>query len=105
MHITYRQFCFLCFFRCISEFPCSVSVPETWAQFSSRNVQRSAAERATSRQLRSDADTLIAACATEMWDAWNMSNNTLARRSAEVMEARSKLQMHLHKVPSGHRRI
>jgi tektin-3 len=75
-----------------------VSVPETWAQFSSRNVQRSAAERATSRQLRSDADTLIASCATEMWDSWNMSNNTLARRSAEVMEARSKLQMHLHKV-------
>jgi len=74
-----------------------VSVPETWAQFSSRNVQRSAAERATSRQLRSEADLLISTCASEMWDSWNRSNNNLAKRSSEVMEAKSKLEMHLHK--------
>lgn len=74
-----------------------MSVPETWAQFSSRNVQRSAAERATSRQLRSESDLLISTCASEMWDAWNRSNNNLAKRSSEVMEAKSKLEMHLHK--------
>jgi len=32
-----------------------------------------------------------------MWDSWNRSNNNLAKRSSEVMEAKSKLEMHLHK--------
>ncbi|XP_065340358.1 tektin-3-like [Cloeon dipterum] len=86
------------FYSGIEKVDPTVSVPETWAQFSSRNVQRSAAERASSRQLRSEADLLISTCSSEMWDAWNRSNNNLAKRSSEVMDTKSKLEMHLHKV-------
>lgn len=33
-----------------------------------------------------------------MWDSWSNTNNALARRAAETLETKSKLQMHLHKV-------
>lgn len=48
--------------------------------------------------MRSDIDNLINICSQEVWDAWSNTNNALARRSAETMETKSKLQMHLHKV-------
>nr|CAD7574103.1 unnamed protein product [Timema californicum] len=63
-----------------------------------RIIQRSQNERSKSQQLRSDIDNLINACANEIWNAWNATNNGLTRRSSETLEAKSKLQMHLHKV-------
>jgi tektin-3 len=57
----------------------------------------SQSERSKSAQLRSDAEALINACATAVWDAWSNSNNSLNRRASEVMEAKSKVQLHLHK--------
>lgn len=48
--------------------------------------------------MRSDIDNLINTGSQEVWDAWSNTNNALARRSAETMETKSKLQMHLHKV-------
>lgn len=33
-----------------------------------------------------------------MWEAWGNTNNALARRAAEMLEAKEKLQIHLHKV-------
>jgi len=69
----------------------------TWAAHSSVNVSRSQQERAKSAQLRSDAESLINACATAVWDCWSNSNNSLNRRASEVMEAKSKVQLHLHK--------
>lgn len=57
----------------------------------------SQSERSKSAQLRSDAEALINACATSVWDSWSNSNNSLNRRASEVMEAKSKVQLHLHK--------
>jgi tektin-3 len=59
--------------------------------------RRSQSERAKSSQLRSDAEALINACASSVWDCWSNSNNSLNRRASEVMEAKSKVQLHLHK--------
>lgn len=48
--------------------------------------------------MRSDIENLVNAVATEIWDHWSATNNALARRAAELLEAKSKLQMHLHKI-------
>lgn len=55
-------------------------------------------ERARSSQMRSDAEALINACATQIWDCWSNSNNSLNKRASETMEAKSKMQLNLHKV-------
>lgn len=61
-------------------------------------VKKSQAERAKSSQLRSDIEVAIDAVGHEMWEAWGRTNNALARRAAEMVEAKEKLQIHLHKV-------
>lgn len=76
----------------------SVCVPETWAENSNRIIQRSQGERAKSAQLRTDADNLINECANNIWNGWNSTNSALSRRATETLEAKNKLQMHLHKV-------
>lgn len=75
-----------------------ISTTVTWAENSNRIVQRSQTERGKSSQMRSDIDNLINICSQEVWDSWSNTNNSLARRSAETMETKNKLQMHLHKV-------
>lgn len=77
---------------------CSVSVPESWAENSNRNIQRSQNERSKSAQLRTDSDSLINQSANDIWNAWNATNSALSRRASEILETKSKLQMHLHKV-------
>lgn len=82
----------------IEKYDPTVSNAETWIANSNRRVQLSQSERAKSAQMRSDADNLINMCATAIWDAWSNTNNALARRSGETVEAKSKLQIHLHKI-------
>ncbi|XP_049779624.1 tektin-3-like [Schistocerca cancellata] len=86
------------YFGGIEKFDPTVTVPETWAENSNRIIQRSQNERFKSSQSRSDSDNLINACANEIWNSWNATNNSLANRSSEILEAKNKLQMHLHKV-------
>jgi hypothetical protein len=76
----------------------SVSVPESWAETSNRLIQRSQNGRSKSAQLRTDSDSLINQCANDIWNAWNATNSALSRRASEILETKSKLQMHLHKV-------
>jgi tektin-3 len=75
-----------------------VNVPESWAENSNRIIQRSQNERSKSAQLRTDADNLISQSANDIWNAWNATNSALSRRASEILETKSKLQMHLHKV-------
>jgi hypothetical protein len=75
-----------------------VNVPESWAENSNRIIQRSQNERSKSAQLRTDSDNLISQSANDIWNAWNATNSALSRRASEVLETKSKLQMHLHKV-------
>ncbi|XP_015832962.1 tektin-3 isoform X2 [Tribolium castaneum] len=82
----------------IEKYDPTVSTVQTWAENSNRIVQRSQSERGKSAQLRSDIENLINTVATQIWDAWSNTNNALARRAAETLEAKSKLQMHLHKI-------
>ncbi|XP_031346134.1 tektin-3-like isoform X1 [Photinus pyralis] len=82
----------------IENYDPTVSTTTSWAENSNRIVQRSQAERGKSAQLRSDIESLINAVSAEVWDSWSNTNNALARRAAETLETKSKLQMHLHKV-------
>uniref|UniRef100_A0A1I8NN07 Tektin n=2 Tax=Stomoxys calcitrans TaxID=35570 RepID=A0A1I8NN07_STOCA len=58
---------------------------------------RSQSERAKLSQLRSDADTMVNAIATAVWDHWSNTNNAFDRRSQEMAESKNKIQLHLHK--------
>ncbi|KAL3284603.1 hypothetical protein HHI36_018758 [Cryptolaemus montrouzieri] len=82
----------------IEKYDPTVSTQLTWAENSNRMVQRSQEERRKSSQMRSDVENLVNGVAIEIWDAWSNTNNSLARRAAETLEAKSKLQMHLHKI-------
>ncbi|RZC34424.1 Tektin, AIP3, SCP-1, Atg14, and/or Myosin tail 1 domain containing protein [Asbolus verrucosus] len=82
----------------IEKYDPTVSTIQTWAENSNRIIQRSQSVRGKSAQMRSDIENLINTVVTEVWDAWSNTNNSLARRAAETLEAKSKLQMHLHKI-------
>ncbi|KAK0049209.1 tektin-3 [Biomphalaria glabrata] len=76
----------------------SLSVPETWAKFSNNNIQRSQAERAASKNMRNEIESVINACNNEMWQEWNAVNVALNQRAQETTDARNKIQTHLSKV-------
>ncbi|XP_045462651.1 tektin-3-like [Harmonia axyridis] len=82
----------------IEKYDPTVSTQLTWAENSNSMVQRSQEERRKSSQMRSDVENLVNGVAIEIWDAWSRTNNAMARRAAETLEAKSKLQMHLHKI-------
>ncbi|XP_076458370.1 tektin-3-like [Babylonia areolata] len=76
----------------------TVSVPETWAKFSNDNVERSQSERAASKQMRNEIETVLNACSNEIWHEWNAVNTALNQRIKETTDARNKLQTHLARV-------
>ena len=61
-------------------------------------MKKSQTERAKSYQLRNDIDNVINAVVHEICEAWTETNEALDRRIAEMLEAKEKLQTHLHKV-------
>merc|ERR1719245_2045777 len=75
----------------------SVSIPETWADFSNRNIQASQSARSSSQRLRGEVDNLITHCANEMWSHWNNTNMSFQQRVTETNDAHNKLQSHLSK--------
>ncbi|CAG0915610.1 unnamed protein product [Notodromas monacha] len=86
------------FFNNIEKEDPSQSVPETWASFSQRNVQRSQRERSNSQHLRAKYHSLINAATADMHAAWERSNAALGVRLSETTDARNKLQDHYAKV-------
>ncbi|KAK3578211.1 hypothetical protein CHS0354_020580 [Potamilus streckersoni] len=76
----------------------TVSVPETWAKFSNDNIQRSQSERAASKHMRNEIESVLNSCANEMWQEWNAVNVNLTQRIQESTDARNRLQTHLSKV-------
>lgn len=77
---------------------CSVSVPDTWIQFSETNIRRSQSERAASRDIRSQIDQLVHGVTTSIASEWNAVNSAFSDRVAEYVDARNKIQAHLSKV-------
>ena len=55
----------------------NVSIPDTWAENSNRNIQDSQGARSSSQRLRGDVDNLVTQCANDMWSAWNTTNTAL----------------------------
>ena len=96
-HVCYCWFCTICVYY-IHDVYYSVSVPETWAKFSNDNIQRSQSERAASRQMRNEIESVLNSCANEMWQEWNAVNVNLTKRCQESTDARNRLQTHLSKV-------
>ena len=76
----------------------SVSVPESWAQYSNNNIQRSQSERAASKNMRNEIESVLNSCANEMWQEWNSVNVALTQRMQDSTDARNRLQTHLSKV-------
>ena len=75
----------------------NVSIPDTWAENSNRNIQDSQGARSSSQRLRGDVDNLVTQCANDMWSAWNTTNTALQQRVAESTDAHNKLQSNLSK--------
>lgn len=75
----------------------NVSIPETWADFSNRNIQSSQAARSATVRMMSEVDNLISQCANEMWSHWNNTNMSFQQRITETNDAHNKLQSHLSK--------
>ncbi|KAK0163076.1 hypothetical protein PV327_006787 [Microctonus hyperodae] len=82
----------------IEKFDPCVSEQETWADAANRIVQKSQSERAKSVQIRTESEALINRVSRDMWESWTTTNGALARRSSEMLEAKSQLQQHLHRV-------
>lgn len=59
-------------------------------------------ERAKSHQLRNNIDNAVNIVGYEMCETWTETNKALDRRIAEMLEAKEKLQMHLHMVTNFH---
>ena len=49
----------------------TVSVPESWADYTNGNILRSQAERNASAKLRNDIQCLLNQSADELWKQWN----------------------------------
>ncbi|XP_050587123.1 tektin-3-like isoform X1 [Bombus affinis] len=71
---------------------------DTWIHTANQIVQKSQTERNKSCQLKTNAEALMIKITQEMWDAWNNTNNALAHRSSELLEAKNKLQQHLQMI-------
>lgn len=76
----------------------SFTEQDTWIHTANQIVQKSQIERNKSCQLKTNAEALMIKITQEMWDAWNNTNNALAHRSSELLEAKNKLQQHLQMV-------
>lgn len=76
----------------------SFAEQDTWIHTANQIVQKSQIERNKSCQLKTNAEALMIKITQEMWDAWNNTNNALAHRSSELLEAKNKLQQHLQMV-------
>ncbi|XP_011069058.1 PREDICTED: tektin-3-like [Acromyrmex echinatior] len=82
----------------IERYDPSVITPEFWEEATNSIVKKSQTERAKSHQLRNDIDNVINAVVHEICEAWTETNEALDRRIAEMLEAKEKLQTHLHKI-------
>ncbi|CAG0893875.1 unnamed protein product [Darwinula stevensoni] len=74
-----------------------VTVPETWADFTQRNIQHSQRERRASGQLRTKNYNLVSQCMNTLQNAWERTNAALTYRCTETSEAKNRLQNHLSK--------
>ncbi|KAG7170168.1 Tektin-3-like 2, partial [Homarus americanus] len=97
-HSLHNHSAAITYYPAVERIDNTVSVPETWAEFSNRNIQQSQTERTSSQRLRQEVDALIAATHQDMWTAWASSNTSLTHRAGETNDTRSKLLAHRDRV-------
>lgn len=70
----------------------TVSVPETWAEFTDGNIRRSQAERANSRNMRNDIQNMLNHVNDQLWKQWNAVSFSVNMRcvSPQLKPARLK---------------
>ncbi|XP_034949807.1 tektin-3-like [Chelonus insularis] len=71
---------------------------ESWVEASNAIVKKSQLIRAQSGQLQNDITTKINTVSHELWKAWSLTNNALARRVIEISEAKRKLLIYLKNI-------
>lgn len=49
----------------------TVTVPESWADFTNNNIKRSQAERMASKNMRNDIQNMLNHANDQMWKQWN----------------------------------
>lgn len=76
----------------------TVATPDSWAKFTEDNIRRSASERAQSDEYLNMADNLLKETATDMWNQYNLVNESFEQRLHETNEAKEKIQNHLSAV-------
>jgi len=74
-----------------------VSIPDSWMDFSHRNIQASQSARSATQRLMGEVDNLVTLCANEMWSHWSNTNMSFQQRISETTDAHNKLQSHLSK--------
>lgn len=76
----------------------TVTIPYTWVKYTQENIRRSQHEREMSEKLRGEIDSLLRACANEMWSHFNNVNNAFQSRVQSTQDAKAKLQSHMQRV-------
>jgi len=76
----------------------TVASPDSWAKFTEDNIRRSASERNSSDEALNMADNLLKETATDMWNQYNLVNDSFEQRLHETNEAKDKIQNHLSAV-------
>lgn len=74
---------------------CRMTIPYSWVKFTQENIARSQRERENSERLRGEIDSLLRACANDMWSNFNSVNNAFNTRIQETNDAKAKLQANL----------
>ncbi|XP_043268143.1 tektin-3-like [Venturia canescens] len=86
------------YFGGIEKYDVCVTEGETWSQASNDLIVKSQKIRKRSADLRTNTETGIDSVPKEIWDAWTRTNNALGKRAAELLEAKSKIIVHLQQV-------
>ncbi|KAI4462307.1 tektin [Holotrichia oblita] len=78
--------------------PATITVEE-WEVFTRQNIERAAKEINSARPLRAYVDTLLKQVFDDLWNQYNVVNDSFRRRIEETKEAKTKLEMqHLETV-------
>jgi len=78
----------------------TVTVPESWAEFTNGNIKRSQAERGASKQMRNDIQSMLNGAGEDLWKQWNK-----VRRATVYQEIHSNFWFHSNKVYEAHQMV
>ncbi|CAF1327861.1 unnamed protein product [Rotaria magnacalcarata] len=76
----------------------TVSVPESWAQYTKENIYRALNEISQSDELLNASKQLMTTIYHDMWSQWNHTNISLENRVQEEQAAKNEIQAHLEKI-------